>query len=58
MYSKTKTSRGNTMTNTKENYPLQSKPDLTEETTYQLLEARYGGGFAQWFVDELRKKRA
>jgi len=38
-------------------YTDQNMP-LPDENLYALLEKKYGGGFAQWFVDELQKKRA
>jgi hypothetical protein len=33
-------------------------PGLSPAEIYRLLEARYGGGFAQWFVDQLARKHA
>ncbi len=33
-------------------------PALTAENVYDLLETRYGPGFAQWFVDQVRRRTA
>jgi hypothetical protein len=50
--------RGNSMTKEVQNTDLRKIPTMTPEEVHDLLETRYGPGFAQWFVDQMQKKRA